>query len=177
MDFSNIDMDVFITELDTRRCALNLSFQNIADACGVSQSTIIRIFKRNTEPTVDILQKIMYAVSYESPKEEIVLGGYTQDDYIQFLRQSLVSREEAHTIEVGRLRADYNMTLLEERRTKRFRGILLSIETVFLVGVLTYDFLCHDRGWIQFAYDQYVNTAFTPVASLLQVIQRWLGAL
>lgn len=43
MDFSTINLDALVPKLEARRVSLNLSYQNVADACNVSQSTIIRI--------------------------------------------------------------------------------------------------------------------------------------
>lgn len=56
MDFSTIDLDALIPKLEDRRISLNLSYQNVADACNVSQSTIIRIFKRQADPSIVVLR-------------------------------------------------------------------------------------------------------------------------
>lgn len=58
MDFSTIDLDALVPKLEARRVSLNLSYQNVADACNVSQSTIIRIFKRQADPSIVVLKSI-----------------------------------------------------------------------------------------------------------------------
>ena len=65
MDFSTIDLDALIPKLEDRRVSLNLSYQNVADACNVSQSTIIRIFKRQADPSIVVLRSILAAVKYD----------------------------------------------------------------------------------------------------------------
>lgn len=55
MDFSTINLDALVPKLEARRVSLNLSYQNVADACNVSQSTIIRIFKRQADPSIVVL--------------------------------------------------------------------------------------------------------------------------
>ena len=66
MDLSSVDIGVLLSELEEKRLALHLSYQSDADACGVSQTTIMRIFKRKVEPSAAMLQKIASAVKYES---------------------------------------------------------------------------------------------------------------
>lgn len=65
MDFSTINLDALVPKLEARRVSLNLSYQNIADACNVSQSTIIRIFKRQADPSIVVLKSILAAVKYD----------------------------------------------------------------------------------------------------------------
>lgn len=149
MDFSNIKLDIFIPELDARRGALNMSYQNVADACGVSQTTVIRIFKRQTEPTVAMLQKIAAAVKFEPRREEIVLTGYTQEDYISFLRKSLEAAKEEYTVRAAQQEAHYNMLLAEKNRWIKYLFVAVILVAGFLVGWLIIDVTHPTVGWIQ----------------------------
>lgn len=69
MDFSQNASEI-ITELSRLRSARNLSYQAVADACEVSQTTIIRVFNGETEPSYALLQKIAAAVQYKPERKE-----------------------------------------------------------------------------------------------------------
>ena len=75
MDLSSVDIGVLLSELEEKRLALHLSYQSVADACGVSQATIIRIFKQKVEPSAALLQKIASAVKYESSPSALIPQG------------------------------------------------------------------------------------------------------
>ena len=49
MKITNVDQNQLLLDLDAQRKAMNLSYQNVADACEVSQATIMRIFKLPVE--------------------------------------------------------------------------------------------------------------------------------
>ena len=149
LDFSNIDLDIFIPELDARRSALNMSYQNVADACGVSQTTIIRIFKRQTEPTLAMLQKIATAVRLEPKREEIILAGYTQEDYIRYLQKSLEATKEEHAVRMAQQEAHYNMLLAEKNRWIKYLFTAVILVAGFLVAWLIIDVTHPTVGWIQ----------------------------
>lgn len=63
-------MDIFdnvpdvLGELDALREARGMSYQNLADACGISKSTVGRILNGQSEPTIQQLQMIAAAVQY-----------------------------------------------------------------------------------------------------------------
>lgn len=149
MDFANIDLDILLPELDARRDTQNISYQKVADACQVSQTTIIRIFKRQTEPSVAMLQKIAAAVKYEPRREEIILTGYTQEDYIQFLQRTLEAQKEEHNLRTAQQEAHYNMLLAEKNRWIRYLFLAVILVAGFLVGWLIIDVTHPHIGWIQ----------------------------
>lgn len=149
MDFSNIDMDIFIPELDARRGALNMSYQRVADACDVSQTTVIRIFKRQTEPTIAMLQKICAAVQYEPRREEIILTGYTQEDYIRYLQKSLEAAKEENSARIAQQEAHYNALLTEKNRWIKYLAAAVILFCSFLIGWLIIDVTHPTVGWIQ----------------------------
>ena len=95
MKITNVDQNQLLLDLDAQRKAMNLSYQNVADACDVSQATIMRIFKRQTEPTFDLLQKIAASVHYDAKPAPVMLEGYTKEEYSLILQhleaKSLIS--------------------------------------------------------------------------------------
>ena len=171
MDFSNIDLDILLPELDARRSAQNLSYQNVADACQVSQTTIIRIFKRQTEPTVPMLQKIAAVVKLEQRKEEIVLTGYTQEDYIRFLQRSLEAAKEEYNTRHAQEEARYNMLLAEKNRWIRYLFFTVILVAGFLVTWLIIDVTHPHIGWIQRETAYYNGAGLRDV--MMQVWDWW----
>lgn len=173
MDFSNIDLDILIPEMDAHREAQKISYQKVADACQVSQATIIRIFKRQNDPTVAMLQKISAAIKYEARREEIILTGYTQDDYIQFLQRTLEAQKEEHTVRMAQQEAHYNMLLAEKNRWIRYLFITVILVAGFLVGWLIVDVTHPDIGWIQRDVAYYgaegVNSLLLAVRNFLRI--------
>lgn len=171
MDFSNLDLDVFIPELDAKRGAMNMSYQNVADSCGLSQTTIIRIFKRQAEPTVATLQKIAAAVKYEPRREELILTGYTQEDYIKFLQKSLEAAKEEHAVRSAQQEAHYNMLLAEKNRWIRYLFVAVILVSAFLVGWLIIDVTHPDVGWIQ----RQAAYSGSGLQNMLSAICEWIG--
>ena len=88
MDFSTIDLDALIPKLEDRRVSLNLSYQNVADACNVSQSTIIRIFKRQADPSIVVLRSILAAVKYDIVTPPMPDEG-SENEQIEYLKKSI----------------------------------------------------------------------------------------
>lgn len=68
-------------ELDGQRIARGLSYQALADACGVSKSTIYRTLTGLTEPTMQLLHAIAAAVQYKPVEPVIVPEECTQESY------------------------------------------------------------------------------------------------
>lgn len=90
MDFSTIDLDALIPKLEDRRVSLNLSYQNVADACNVSQSTIIRIFKRQADPSIVVLRSILAAVKYDIVTPPMPDEG-SENEQIEYLKKRALS--------------------------------------------------------------------------------------
>lgn len=93
MDFSTIDLDALIPKLEDRRVSLNLSYQNVADACNVSQSTIIRIFKRQADPSIVVLRSILAAVKYDIVTPPMPDEG-SENEQIEYLKKSIEFERE-----------------------------------------------------------------------------------
>lgn len=149
MKITNVDIDQLITDLDAQRKSLNFSYQNVADSCDVSQATIIRIFKHQTEPTLDMIQKIAAAVKYDYKPAPVLLKGYSQDDYITYLQQLLQSREDDFKIREAKAEARHNMIVNQKTRTIRFLSAALVILSVAFAAWLVIDILHPTMGWFQ----------------------------
>lgn len=79
MELLSADIGALLADLDRRREALGLSYQAVADACGVSQSTVIRIFRGQVDPSVHMVQRLAVAVKYAPEAAPLVPDGYTQE--------------------------------------------------------------------------------------------------
>ena len=149
MKITNVDIDQLINDLDAQRKSLNLSYQNVADSCDVSQATIIRIFKHQAEPTLDMIQKIAAAVKYDYKPGPVILKGYSQDDYITYLQQLLQSREDDFKIREAKAEARHNMIVNQKTRTIRYLSAALVLMAVGFVAWLIIDILHPTMGWFQ----------------------------
>lgn len=149
MDLSNLDSDALLLALESHRQAQNMSYQNVADACNVSQSTILRVFKRQTEPTLDLLKKIAFAVKYEPPQEPVVLTGYTQDAYIEYLQKAWAADKRDHSMRISQIQADNNRERAEARRSLNIALLIIAAFVVAFFALFVYDFTHTDRGWFQ----------------------------
>ena len=161
MNLAKIDQDQLLEELDALRIAQNLSYQNVADACNVSQSTVIRAFKHQTEPTLDLLQKIAATVGYEPHREPLVLQGYTQDAYVEFLQQSIAVEKEEHQLREARAEARHNMLINQKNRTIGYLSAILFIFALGFISWLIIDVTHPDIGWFQREAAYYSSTANT----------------
>ena len=64
-----MEISDFISRLDAKRLERGMSYQAVADACGVSKATIYRTLTGATEPTAQLLSRIEAAVQYVPPVE------------------------------------------------------------------------------------------------------------
>lgn len=149
MNITKMPPDQLIQELDALRTAQNLSYQNVADACNVSQATIFRAFKRQTEPTLELLQKIAAAVGYEPDREPLVLQDYTQDAYVEFLQRSIAAEKEEHRLREARTEARHNMLMRQKNRTITYLSAILFLFAIGFITWLIVDITHPTVGWIQ----------------------------
>lgn len=159
MDLSNVNIEALIAALDGQRISMKMSYQAVADACGVSQTTIMRILKKQTEPTMAILQQIAHAVKYEPSHEPIVLEDYTKDAYIKYLHQSLEEEKLEQGVRLAQQEAHYNMLIAQKTRTITILSVALALVSVFLVGWLIMEILIPTQGWIRQDMAQSRNAA------------------
>lgn len=149
MNLANIAPDQLLQELDALRIAQNLSYQNVADACNVSQSTVIRAFKHQTEPTLDLLQKIAATVGYEPNREPLVLQGYTQDAYVEFLQRTIAVEKEEAQLREARVEARHNMLINQKNRTITYLSGILFLFAIGFITWLIIDVTHPEIGWFQ----------------------------
>lgn len=156
----NGDINALIAELDRLRIARNMSYQQLADACGVSKSTIHRTLTCGTEPTMQLLQAIAAAVQYEPDATEEFPEDFSQDGYIAYLQSRLIQKDADHRLHVQQLHAHYNMLRRQDRREKDVWMVLAIVFALTFVALFLYDFANVDRGWIQRIYGVY-QSAFS----------------
>lgn len=148
MDFSTIDLDALIPKLEDRRVSLNLSYQNVADACNVSQSTIIRIFKRQADPSIVVLRSILAAVKYDIVTPPMPDEG-SENEQIEYLKKSIEFEREDKIVRLAQQEAQFMRQHNEDRRLVRICLIICIIFVIFVCFLFGYDIANLDRGWIQ----------------------------
>lgn len=148
MDFSTIDLDALIPKLEDRRISLNLSYQNVADACNVSQSTIIRIFKRQADPSIVVLRSILAAVKYDIVTPPMPDEG-SENEQIEYLKKSIEFEREDKIVQLAQQEAQFMRQHNEDRRLVRICLIICIILVIFVCFFFGYDIANLDRGWIQ----------------------------
>lgn len=90
----NTDVSEILMELDGQRIARGMSYQALADACGVSKSTIHRTLNGMTEPTMQLIHAIAAAVQYKPAETVILPEECTQEAYIAYLKELLQRQQE-----------------------------------------------------------------------------------
>lgn len=169
MDFTKIDVNELVTDLDAKRKELNLSYQNVADACNVSQSTIIRIFKKDSEPTLTVLQQIVSILEYEFVQAPIAPINASNEEYIRYLHEIIEFERKDKKIRLDQQAAKHNMAINQERREKRWwRGTAIALMGTF-VALFFYDFTHLDRGWIQ----EYLKS-HTTISKAYLAVRGWM---
>lgn len=149
MKITNVDQNQLLLDLDAQRKAMNLSYQNVADACDVSQATIMRIFKRQTEPTFDLLQKIAASVHYDAKPAPVMLEGYTKEEYISYLQKLIERREDDFKIREAKAEARYNMTISQKTRTIRMLTVCIILLAAGFIAWLILDITHPTLGWFR----------------------------
>ena len=173
MNITKMPPDQLMQELDALRTAQNLSYQNVADACNVSQATIFRAFKRQTEPTLELLQKIAVAVGYEPDREPLVLQGYTQDAYVEYLQRSIIAEKEEHKLREARTEARHNMLMNQKNRTIKYLSGILLIFAIGFISWLIIDVTHPEVGWFQRALSHYSNSGTSTWDLICERIKDW----
>lgn len=160
------DISLTLMEIDAQRISRGMSYQAVADACGVSKSTIYRVLNGTTEPTVQLVQNIAASVQYKPREAEIIPVDYTQDAYITYLKETILRQREEKDRQIRQLQAHYNMLRCQDRRVIAIMGVTLGILVLFICGLFLYDFAHLDRGWIQThflgQFQRFTSNAFSP---------------
>lgn len=173
MDFTNISVNELMPRLEDKRKEMHLSYQNVADACDVSQTTIIRAFKLEVEPSVSLLQRIVATLKYEFIQPPIPPANATNEEYIQHLKDVIEFERKDKKIRLDQKEADKNKDVHEERREKSWWRASTIILMLAFVALFFYDFSHLDRGWIQEYLKSHdlVSRVYLAVTGLFQ---RWM---
>lgn len=145
-----MEISALLIELDTRRLERGMSYQAVADACGVSKATIYRTLTGATEPTVQLVQRIEAAVQYAPAETEVLLPDECSgEEYNRYLRETIARQTEDYKRHIAQLQAHYSMLRQQDRRVILVMGISIAVLVVFLVGWLIFDIMHPEIGWIQ----------------------------
>lgn len=166
MNFDSIDIPALVTQLDERRQALNLSYQNVADSCNVSQKTMMRLFKHESDPTLSLLQKVASALQYEFVQAPTAPANATMEEYNQYLQDCIAFERKDKKIRLDQQEARFNRLRNENRRVIVVLGGIVWILVIFICWTLAYDFTHPDRGWIRYIQEHYI-TARSWIQNLL----------
>jgi transcriptional regulator with XRE-family HTH domain len=138
-DFTKANPDEFIPDMDRHRIKMNMSYQAVADACDVSQSTIVRFFKRQSTPTFDLIQKVSAAIKYEPHADIVLPKGHTVEAHIDFLERSLIQQKGDYERQLLQQDALFNRIHRQDRRTIAYLCAALSLVSVaFIIWLITH---------------------------------------
>ena len=159
MNFINVDPGILLDELDAQRQRMNMSYQDVADACNVSKATISRVFNRAADPQISLLQKIAAAVKYSPVSESVVLDGYTQDAYVEFLQRTVAAEKEDYHLREMQAEARHNMLMNQKNRTIAYLSAILFLFAIGFISWLIIDVTHPDIGWFQREAAYYSSTS------------------
>lgn len=99
MDFQGNVSDVLM-QLDGLRLEKGLSYQAVADGCGLSKSTVCRILSGQSEPTIQQLQVIAATVQYKPEGAMVIPQDATQEAHIAYLKE-LIQKQSQERMTAG----------------------------------------------------------------------------
>ena len=106
-----MDIADLLVELDTLRIARGMSYQTVADACGVSKATIYRALTGVTEPTAQLVQRMEAAVQYNPEcAAQLPPPNHSPEEYVDYLRATIARQTEEYNRHVTQLQTHYSMT-------------------------------------------------------------------
>lgn len=150
-----------VLELEEMRAARGMSYQAVADACGVSKATIHRTLSGATEPTMQLLQSIAAAVQWKPKDVPNPPIDPTRESYAAYLVSELEHRDAEHDRRVQQLHAHYNMLRRQDRRTILWLSICLTAVVAFLVLWLIIDVTHPTVGWVRREVSLYTAVSAT----------------
>lgn len=145
-----MDVSDLLVKLDALRVARGMSYQALADACGVSKATIYRALTGATEPTARLVQQIEAAVQY-TPEAPVQLPPphHSMEEYVEYLQSTLTRQNEDYKRHIMQLQTHYSMLHRQDRRTILFLSIGVTVLVIFLIFWLVLDILHPEIGWIK----------------------------
>lgn len=145
-----MDITDLLVELDTLRIARGMSYQTVADACGVSKATIYRALTGVTEPTAQLVQRMEAAVQYNPEcAAQLPPPNHSPEEYVDYLRATIARQTEEYNRHVTQLQTHYSMLHRQDRRTILFLSIGVTVLVIFLIFWLVLDVLRPEIGWIK----------------------------
>lgn len=106
MDFQGNVSDVLM-QLDGLRLEKGLSYQAVADGCGLSKSTVCRILNGQSEPTIQQLQVIAATVQYKPEGAMVIPQDATQEAHIAYLKELIQKQSQENDRRTRQLQAHY----------------------------------------------------------------------
>ena len=144
-----MEISDLLAELDALRVQRGMSYQAVADACGVSKATIYRTLTGVTEPTIQLVQRIEAAVQYVPPhSRQLPPTNCTTEEYIEYLRQTIPSPSQEYARHITPLQTHYSMLRRQDRRAIAILSVAVTVLVVFLVGWMIFDIIHPGIGWI-----------------------------
>ena len=143
-----MEISDFISRLDAKRLERGMSYQAVADACGVSKATIYRTLTGATEPTAQLLSRIEAAVQYVPPVEEPLPPPQCSDAYVDYLRAALRQQAQDYNRHITQLQTHYSMLHRQDRRVINFLIVCVTVLVIFLILWLVMDAINPSIGWI-----------------------------
>lgn len=149
-----------------KKNVIGFTNQQWADASGVPKTTIDRIVRRETaNPSMGTILDMAAAVGFTFSNHPEQLHAAPQelgikDPMVQHMIQIYENRGLAYEERIKRNTAHFNMLLAEKNRWIKFSLILNIILVVFICGILLYDVLHPDVGWIREQLARYTGSSF-----------------
>lgn len=162
-----------------KKNAIGFSNQQWADASGVPKTTIDRIVRKETaNPSMATILDMAAAVGYTFSNHPEQLPAVPQelgikDPMIQHLITVYENRGKDDQERIKRNTAHFNMLLAEKNRWLKFSLTLNIILVVFICGILMYDVLHPDVGWIREQLARYTGSSFRDT---ITTMKSWLDS-
>lgn len=138
-DFTKANLDEVIPDMDRHRAKMKMSYQAVADACEVSQSTIVRLFKRQSNPTFELLQSVASSIKYEPHADIVLPKGHTVEAHIDFLERSLIQQKGDYERQILQQEALFNRMHRQDRRTIAYLCAALGLVAIaFIIWLITH---------------------------------------
>lgn len=172
MELDKIDLEELLPQMEIQRKAMRLSYQNLADYCDISQRSMIRMFKRETPPSLELLQKLVTVLGMEQVQVPIAPAVSSTEEYIRYLKECIHFERKDKQAQLNKQEAQHNRQRSENRRVLIVVTGILGMLMAFVCGVLVYDIAHPDRGWIQ----EYMTTHGI-LNRAVMAVRSWLWSL
>lgn len=144
-----MEISDLLSELDALRLQRGMSYQAVADACGVSKATIYRTLTGATEPTIQLVKRIEAAVQYVPPSaQQPPPASCSKEEYAEFLRETIIRQDEEYSRHIAQLQTHYSLLRRQDRRSIAVLAAAVAVLVIFLVVWLVLDILHPGAGWI-----------------------------